>query len=210
MPGLGPEAAIYLVWLVWVVSWIVAAAWSSRAQSRPGLGVEAAYRGLHVVGIVLLFFTASHAPGATGRPWEPRFTVPMPPAWTPPLWTLPRAAAWGCVALSIAGFAFAWWARIHLGTLWSGSITRKADHRIVDTGPYGLVRHPIYTGVILALVGLAAMKATPAALLGAALITLSFWLKARFEEGFLSAELGQEAYAAYRRRVPMLVPFSPV
>ena len=51
------------------------------------------------------------------------------------------------------------------------------------------------------------MKATPAALLGAAVITFSFWLKARFEEDFLSAELGAEAYAAYRRRVPMLVPF---
>jgi protein-S-isoprenylcysteine O-methyltransferase Ste14 len=207
MPGLGPEAVIYLAWLGWVVSWILAAAWSSRAQSRPGLGAEAGYRALTAVGVVLLFFSASHAPGAPGWPRPHRFTVPMPPAWTPRLWTLPWAAAWACVALSVAGFLFAWWARIHLGTLWSGSITRKADHRIVDTGPYGLVRHPIYTGIILALVALAAVKATPAALVGAAVTIFSFWLKARVEESFLSAELGQEAYAAYRRRVPMLVPF---
>ena len=53
--------------------------------------------------------------------------------------------------------------RIHLGALWSGSITRKADHRIVDTGPYGVVRHPIYTGLIAAAIAMAAVKATPVA-----------------------------------------------
>ena len=207
MPSLTPIAAIYLTWLAWVVSWLLAAAWSSRAQSRPGLGVEAAYRAVTVVGVILLFFTASHSPQATGWPRMHRIIVPMPTALTTPLWTLPAAAAWACVALTVAGFLFAWWARIHLGTLWSGSITRKADHRIVDTGPYGLVRHPIYTGIILALFALATVKAAPAALLGAAVTTASFWLKARFEEGFLSTELGPEAYAAYRRRVPMLIPF---
>jgi protein-S-isoprenylcysteine O-methyltransferase Ste14 len=160
-----------------------------------------------VVGVVLLFFSASPSPPAAGWPRLHRLTVPLPPALTVSLWTLPRAAAWACAALAVAGFLFAWWARLHLGALWSGSITRKADHRIVDTGPYGLVRHPIYTGLILALFALAAVKATPAALIGAAVTTASFWLKARFEEGFLGAELGQEAYAAYRRRVPMLVPF---
>lgn len=207
MPGLGPEAAIYLVWGAWVVSWMLAAIWSSKAQSRPGLKVEAAYGVLTVVGVVLLFFTASHAPANPGWTRVHWSNVPLPPALTTPLWILPRAAARACVALTVAGFAFAWWARIHLGRLWSGSITRKAGHRIVDTGPYGLVRHPIYTGLILALVALAAVKATPAALLGAAVTTFSFWLKARLEEGFLSAELGPQAYAAYRRRVPMLVPY---
>jgi protein-S-isoprenylcysteine O-methyltransferase Ste14 len=201
MPRLSPIGVIYVLWLAWVVSWMLAAAWSSRAQSRPGLGVEAAYRVVTVMGVALLFLTASHAAQRS------RILIPLPAAWTTSLWTLPRAAAWACVVLTLAGFLFAWWARIHLGALWSGSITRKADHRIVDTGPYGLVRHPIYTGIILALVALAAVKATPAALLGAAVTIFSFWLKARFEEGFLGAELGQEAYAVYRRRVPMLVPF---
>jgi protein-S-isoprenylcysteine O-methyltransferase Ste14 len=207
MPALGPETAIYLVWLLWVVSWTVAAVWSSKAQSRPGLKIEAAYRVVTVVGVALLFFTASQAQPSAEWPQMRRLSIPLPPAWTTPLWTLPWAAAWSCVALTVAGFAFAWWARLHLGALWSGSITRKADHHIVDTGPYRLVRHPIYTGLILGLVALAAVRATPAALLGAAVTTASFWLKARFEEGFLSAELGAETYAAYRRRVPMLVPF---
>lgn len=204
MPALGPEAAIYLAWLVWVLSWFLASAWSSGAQSRPGLKVEAAYRVVAAVGVVLLFSSGAHSTRGVGAHG---IAVPLPPAWAKLLWTLPLAAAWACVALAVAGFLFAWWARIHLGTLWSASITRKSDHRIVDTGPYGLVRHPIYTGVILAAVALAAVKATPAALVGAAVLAASFWVKARFEEGFLSAELGQEAYSAYRRRVPMLVPF---
>ena len=94
-----------------------------------------------------------------------------------------------------------------LGVLWSGGIVRREGHRIVDTGPYGVVRHPICSGLILAAAGLALIKATWLALAGAALIALGFALKARVEERFLSSELGSGAYAAYRGRVPMLVPF---
>jgi protein-S-isoprenylcysteine O-methyltransferase Ste14 len=106
-----------------------------------------------------------------------------------------------------AGLAFSWWARIHLGRLWSSTITRKEGHRIVDTGPYGLVRHPIYTGLIAALLVTAAVDATIMALIGAASIILRLSLKARSEERFLMIELGGEAYQAYCRRVPMLIPF---
>ena len=109
-------------------------------------------------------------------------------------------------ALTLAGILFAWWARIHIGRLWSGSITRKEGHHVVDTGPYALVRHPIYTGLIFALLATAAAQATANALAGAALLSFGFWLKARAEEHFLTAELGADAYGAYRRRVPMLVP----
>jgi protein-S-isoprenylcysteine O-methyltransferase Ste14 len=105
------------------------------------------------------------------------------------------------------GLALTWWARIHLGCLWSSAITRKEKHRIVETGPYAFVRHPIYTGLISALLATAATEATPVALLGALLITLGLWVKARIEEHFLLSELGPEAYECYRYRVPMLVPF---
>jgi protein-S-isoprenylcysteine O-methyltransferase Ste14 len=69
------------------------------------------------------------------------------------------------------------------------------------------VRHPIYTGLIIALLATAATEATRVALLGALLVALGLWVKARAEEYFLLSELGLEAYASYRRRVPMLVPF---
>jgi len=108
-----------------------------------------------------------------------------------------------------AALLLTWWARIHLGRLWSSAITRKEAHRLVDTGPYGFVRHPIYTGLITAVLVTGATEATLTALLGAVIIALSLWLKARAEERFLAAELGFHAYDSYRRRVPMLIPFVP-
>ncbi len=105
---------------------------------------------------------------------------------------------------------FCWWARIHLGALWSGRITRKEGHRVVDTGPYRLVRHPIYTGIDTAALALLVVKATPIALAGFVLIVWGYWIKARIEERFLREQLGAADYDAYRARTPMLVPFSPV
>jgi len=64
-----------------------------------------------------------------------------------------------------AGVAVAWWARLHLGRMWSARITLKADHKVVDSGPYALVRHPIYSGLLLSLMATAAAKGTiPASL----------------------------------------------
>jgi len=123
------------------------------------------------------------------------------------LWTLPTSAGWAMATLCLVGFAFAWWARIHLGRLWSAFVTRKADHHIIDTGPYGMVRHPIYTGIILAAFALAIEKGTVFALAGALLSSLGFWIKARLEEGFLREQLGAHVYDTYCRRVPMLLPF---
>ena len=96
-----------------------------------------------------------------------------------------------------------------MGKLWSAFVTRKDEHRVIETGPYGIVRHPIYTGVILAAVTIAILKGNLYALVGAFLIVEGFWIKARLEERFLRNELGTEPYDSYRRRVPMLVPFGP-
>jgi len=109
----------------------------------------------------------------------------------------------------VLGISFTWWARIHLGRFWSNAITRKEGHRVIDTGPYGLVRHPIYTGLIGAMIATGIAVGTATALLGAALIAVGLWQKARMEEGFLTTELGADAYGPYCRRVPMLVPFLP-
>jgi protein-S-isoprenylcysteine O-methyltransferase Ste14 len=110
------------------------------------------------------------------------------------------------VAVVLAGLLFTWWARVHLGRLWSSSVTRKADHHVVDTGPYGIVRHPIYTGIILASLATAGMRGTALAWLGAGVMTTGWVIKARLEEEFLRDQLGTETYGEYARRVPMLVP----
>ena len=84
--------------------------------------------------------------------------------------------------------------------------SRKEGHRVIDTGPYGFVRHPIYTGGFLAAFAAAAVHAHLFALLLALFVTIVFTCKAFLEERFLREEFGQ-SYEAYRRRVPMLVPF---
>jgi protein-S-isoprenylcysteine O-methyltransferase Ste14 len=126
-----------------------------------------------------------------------------------PLWQTGNGGTYLLAGLTLAGTLFTWWARIHLGRFWSNAITRKEGHRVIDTGPYGLVRHPIYTGLIGAMLATGVAVATVTALLGALLIAFGLWQKARMEEGFLTAELGTDAYGPYCRRVPMLVPFLP-
>ncbi|HWF37644.1 MAG TPA: isoprenylcysteine carboxylmethyltransferase family protein [Candidatus Acidoferrales bacterium] len=116
--------------------------------------------------------------------------------------------AWCLFALALAGLCFTWWARLHLGRLWSRWVVRKEHHRVVQSGPYALVRHPIYTGVSLALIATAMLAGNFFACLGAALMVLSFYMKARLEERFLRDQLGATIYDEYARRVPMLVPFS--
>jgi protein-S-isoprenylcysteine O-methyltransferase Ste14 len=184
-----PSIIFAVIWIGWVVSWIVAAFWSGRTEKRVAIGRTWSYGVVIVIGAFLL----SHVTPRLLR--ETR------------LWHVGYDGAYALAALTLAGILFAWWARIHLGRLWSGTITRKEDHRVVDSGPYALVRHPIYTGLIVALFATAAAQATVTSFIGAGLIAFGLWLKARIEERFLTAELGAEAYGAYRRRVPMLVPF---
>lgn len=186
-----PGIAIIGLWLLWGVSWLTASQWSNSTEKRPGLGAEAGYRIVQLLGIVL-FFIPAHSYEGVLRLWHV--------GWT---------GAWLCVALIALGFAFCWWARIHLGRLWSGMVTRKADHKVIDTGPYALVRHPIYTGILLAVFATMAAKGTVLAIVGALLIVIGIWMKARLEERWLSQELGAGAYEEYRRRVPMLLPFGP-
>src|SRR5262249_20973325 len=185
-----PEVVMPVMWAVWWLSWLAAAAWRDRATSKPPRRQQIVYRLFAMAGFVLLFGPYARDVHAEGV-----------------LWRTPALVAWGLVAIACAGFAFTWWARLHLGRLWSTDVGRKAEHRIVDTGPYAIVRQPIYTGITLASIATAALRGTAGAWLGAAVMTAGWYLKARLEERFLRDELGAEAYSAYARRVPMLVPF---
>lgn len=201
--GSEPETAIYIPWFVWIVTWLAAAAWANRTVKHVEIREQVIYRVITLLGFIfiLAFVGQSEADFTAG--------VTAKSIVSARLWTLPPLAGWTMVTVAAAGFAFAWWARIHLGRLWSGTITRKTDHRVVDSGPYALVRHPIYTGIILASFATAAEKGTLTATLGAVLMVVGYWMKAKLEERFLREELGAEAYDSYRRRVPMLFPFGP-
>lgn len=192
------QQAIYWLWDAWAASWFIAAAWRAPATARPPLATRLWRDGVTLAGAALVVF------------WGAPFSSPdasLDVRLHAPLWEASPAGAWALVALTFAAFAFCWWARLHLGPLWSGVAGRTAHHRIVDTGPYRFVRHPIYTGILTALLAMALLKGTVAAFLGLVIATVGFILKCRLEEGFLRAELGAETYDSYRRRTSMLVPF---
>lgn len=180
-----------IAWGLWAVSWLVATPWSARTVKRIVNGRTTLCRLFILGGAWLLLGGTSVWLGAEH------------------LWDVGPGGTWLLAGLTAPGFLFAWWARVHLGRLWSGTITRKEGHRLVDTGPYALVRHPIYTGLIAATLVTSLAEATPPALVGAALMVLGLWFKATLEEGFLERELGPALYRAYRGRVPMLVPGLP-
>ena len=90
-----------------------------------------------------------------------------------------------------------------------GSASSCSPWDLHSAGGRGIVRHPIYTGILLAVYATAAAKGTIPGVLGALLVTLGLWMKARLEERWLREELDPGAYDDYRRKVPMLVPFGP-
>jgi protein-S-isoprenylcysteine O-methyltransferase Ste14 len=113
--------------------------------------------------------------------------------------------AWVGVALVALGLSYAVWARLHLGRMWSAVVTVKAEHRIVRTGPYTITRHPIYTGLLLALVGTVLVRDTLGGLIGCAFMATGFVLKLRQEERMLIEHFGED-YRVYRKEVPALIP----
>ncbi|SDS72144.1 methyltransferase family protein [Bradyrhizobium canariense] len=184
-----PTKLLALIWLAWVVSWIVASVWSGRTKTYVPTLDSWVYRLPILLGAILL------SPWTAGALGEKA------------LYDLGNAGTYVLAVVVLIGISFTWWARIHLGRYWSNAITHKEDHRIIDTGPYGMVRHPIYTGLILAILATGVAVGTWTSLIGALLISFGEWQKARMEEGFLTAELGAEIYGPYCRRVPMIVPF---
>ncbi len=188
-----PQTTIYALWIAWLVSWRLGARRSSPTIKKPAASREMPYR------VVTMLGAAGLVASQSAR-FNPQIMKAGERAWL----------AWMLVAVAVIGFSFTWWARVHLGRLWSSTVTRKSDHRVVITGPYAIVRHPIYTGILGAMLATALLRGTAAALVGFALLIAGFYLKARLEESFLRSELGEEAYGAYARRVPMLLPFAPV
>ena len=186
-----PSIVLELIWVVWLCSWVAASFWSGRTQKKIATLETWTYRAAMIAGGILLV------------PWTTMVLGEKP------IWQVGAIGTYTLAAVMVAGLAFTWWGRIYLGRLWSSVITRKEDHRIIDTGPYAIVRHPIYTGLIIGLLATAAAEGTVSGLIGAALIIFGIWLKASSEERFLIAELGPDLYGSYCRRVPMLVPFLP-
>jgi protein-S-isoprenylcysteine O-methyltransferase Ste14 len=180
--------AVSYAWIVLVVFWFVSA-WRVKrtAEAEPR-----AARLVHIVTMVLaylLLFDLNLRLGVLNQ----RF-LPISPA----------ATATG-VLFTWAGIAFAIWARVHIGQYWSARVTLKEDHKLISTGPYKYVRHPIYTGLLAATVGTAFAIGRWQGLIGATIILFAHILKARKEERLMTSHFGA-AYEDYRLHTGFLIP----
>jgi len=181
-------ATIVGLWLCWMAYWTVASIGvKASARREPMLS-----RLLHLVPLaiaVLLLW----AP-APSLPWL-RLRFVETTRWIP----------WCGVALVAAGLVFSTWARVHLGSNWSGIVTVKRNHELVTSGPYAFVRHPIYSGLLLAFVGSALASGEWRGVLAVVVVAAAFWRKLRLEERWMGEQFGGD-YERYRARVPALVP----
>jgi protein-S-isoprenylcysteine O-methyltransferase Ste14 len=108
-------------------------------------------------------------------------------------------------AITIAGLLFSVWARLFLGRNWSRSVTIKQDHELITSGPYALVRHPIYTGILAGFLGTALAIAQVRGFLAFFLILIALSFKLRLEEQWMHSHFGK-IYEDYARGVPALLP----
>jgi len=178
-----------IVWFVFIAFWIAMARGGKAVAER-----ESAYSRLShylPLAIAIYLLAAPHVPVGV---LDQRFASPS-------LWLVQLGAA-----LTIAGVAFAMWARMWIAGNWSSDVTLKRDHELIVAGPYCWVRHPIYTGILLALSGTALAVGEWRAALAVALAAVAFWRKLRIEEAVMRRQFG-EAYARYAERVPALIPF---
>lgn len=109
------------------------------------------------------------------------------------------------LGLTVLGIVFSVWARFYLGSNWSASVTVKQNHELVRSGPYALVRHPIYTGICVAFLGTALEVGQIRALVGLLFSAAGYKLKSLTEEAMMEREFTE--YGQYKREVKGLIPF---
>jgi len=173
----------FLLGLVWLPGYFM----SKNTSNVPRRGLQIPATLLLIAGFALLLNPGFHALGTPVTPDDTRLGIIG-------------------VMLDLPGVALAIWARLALGGNWSGIVvTMKQGHELVQTGPYAIVRHPIYTGLSLAVIGTALTKGTLAAYIGLAAIFIAFLIRVAVEEQLMSGQFG-EAYEAYRRQTWKLVP----
>jgi protein-S-isoprenylcysteine O-methyltransferase Ste14 len=177
------------MWLSWMFYW-----WAASRDVKNTLRRESLpSRLLHIVPLaiaVLLFSTQSARIAFLGQRFLPLAAWPF----------------WLGSGLTAGGLLFTVWARLHLGRNWSGTVTIKEGHELVTSGPYAIVRHPIYTGLLLAFLGPALALGEWRGVLAFALAAGALWRKLRVEERWMQQQFG-DAYQTYSQRVATLVPF---
>lgn len=179
------------LWLMWGAYW-----WAlSRAVKVTVRRESTSSRLSHLVPLLLAFALL----------WLPRLPIPVLRERFLPVGAWPFWAGAGGV-LTLIGLLFSIWARTHLGRNWSAVVTIKDGHELTTNGPYRVVRHPIYTGLLLAFVGQAIARGEWQQVLAVAVAVGTFWRKLLIEERWMREQFGAE-YEVYGQRVAALIPF---
>ncbi|MGC1781547.1 MAG: isoprenylcysteine carboxylmethyltransferase family protein [Acidobacteriaceae bacterium] len=186
---MNPYIALKWIWIVFAVFWLLAAFAQKRSVRRQSAGSRRFQVAIIALAVAPFYLPVSQL-GVLYRRFLPNS---------------PGIQNFGLLLL-LLGLGFAVWARFALGRNWSGMVTVKQDHVLITRGPYAWVRHPIYTGILLALLGTALVGGSFANLVAAALVTLALWWKLRIEERFMLETFGEQ-YTSYRQRVKALIPY---
>lgn len=176
------DLTIVICWILFWAYWLIAARSSKAGQSPSGR-----FAGLRVSILIVVVYLA-RALGFRSHPAQ----------------NDPVLAGVG-VALFVLGLGLAIWARLYIGRNWGMPMTRKEEPELVTTGPYRRVRHPIYTGIILAMLG-TALATTLFGLIAVAILAAYFIYSATREESYLAGQF-PDTYPAYKRSTKMLIPF---
>jgi len=184
-----PADIIRACWILFSVIWLLAAATNKRSIYRESGAQRLRYMILLVLAFLLL--TKRHR-----LPYP--FDIRIIPAT--------EIVAWVAGILCIAGLAFCLWARAALGRNWSGTITLKEGHELIERGPYRLVRHPIYTGLLAMFLATAIAFGHLGGFVAVVVAFASFWIKLSDEEKLMRQQF-PEQYRSYEQRVKRIIPF---
>jgi protein-S-isoprenylcysteine O-methyltransferase Ste14 len=176
------------LWVTFFVIWMVAAMFTKRSVERISWQRGLRYGIPVVIGYYLMFSLKVSVPWLQQR-------------------LLPHSESLDIVAIftTIAGMLFAVWARAYLGRNWSSAPMIREQHELIRSGPYRFVRHPIYTGILLAMVGTFLANGKVRGLLAVLFVWLGWTIKSRMEEEFMVRTFGAQ-YEEYRRTTGALIP----
>ena len=188
MPAISPFEVIRYSWIAFALVWLVFALRRKKTKRRENVLARLGY----VLPLVLAWLILDSS-RLRDTSLGTRF---LPDTLT---------VAWIGAATTALGVLIAFWARWHLGTNWSGVVTLKEGHELIRTGPYRNIRHPIYTGILVALLGTAIAYGEIRGILALAIAWTSFYIKARREEQFLREEFGP-GFEEHSRHTGMFLP----
>jgi protein-S-isoprenylcysteine O-methyltransferase Ste14 len=183
------ESFFPVVWIAFVLYWRIKAA-DTKTDQRLEPAASQILRALAFLIVIVLLSTTR---------------IPLPWLYRQ-LWPSGIRPFWIGAAVTVVGLLFAVWARQHLGSNWSHAVTVKQGHELITTGPYALVRHPIYTGILTGFLGTAIALSQVRGVIGFVLIFLVLWAKLRTEEEWMRSQFG-ETYATYTRQTAALLPY---